>query len=34
MIDFALRPEDTDARLARSSTEFEASIDFRIGWRR
>jgi hypothetical protein len=24
---------DTDARPARSPTEFEASIDFRIGWR-
>ncbi len=28
-----LRPDDTDARPARSPTEFEASIDFRIGWR-
>jgi hypothetical protein len=27
------RSDDTDARPARSPTEFEVSIDFRIGWR-
>ncbi len=29
----ALRSDGTDARPAHSPTEFEASIDFRIGWR-
>jgi hypothetical protein len=28
----ARRSDDTEARPARSPTEFEASADFRIGW--